>query len=218
MIAVNIPNTIPDLHFTKLLQNLVETGVQSIEVDVAKVEDTLVVYLKAHCEMLDSEGRQCVPLRDLFKYIKKEGMTIQIILNLVEPNLESLVSTLVMEWELRKQVKYAGRIRPTTLSPWDRLNIFYNVENCLPTFYQFESIKKTHFDVIHYFLNKYKVKIFRIQKNGLTDEIIVWAREMNIALSVYGVETVEEAEMYQERGVEYVSTTQIEHFLGMATK
>lgn len=204
MITVKIPLYINNSNMSSMIQNLADAGVKSIEMNITQIQGNLIVENQPDTE-------HPVSLKDVFCFIKREKLQLQLILNLLESNLENQVSSLVEEWDLRGQVKYTGRILPTGLSLWDRTNVFYNVENCLPTFYQFENIKKTHFDVIHYFLKKYKVKTFRIQKRGLTEELIAWAGEMGLALSVDGVETLREAKYYLDRGVDYVSTDQMLH-------
>lgn len=209
MISVKLTENVACSDFTELFDELIKSQIESVEFDVQpnKQHDPVIL-----CHEVSENGDSApkdVLLKDVFEFIQTEELQVELVLNLVESDLETKVNTLVKEYHLEKQVKYAGRIDPTHLSLWDRLSIYYDVENCLPTFYHFTEIKQHHVDVIHYFLGKYKIKTVRVRIDGVTDGFIHWAKENHIALSIYNVASMEEAEALRDMGVDYVSISSI---------
>lgn len=188
--------------FTHMLK-LQHQGVKSFEVNVRSLNQELVLCTKSERLNLSSTPTFPVKLEHFFELIAQEPF--EIILNVQEPNLEQRIQSEIERWELRKYIRYTGQVNPTYLSPWDRLNVYYNVENCLPNFYQLETVKKTHVDVIHYFTRLYKVSQLRMNIAAVTKELLEWVEEKELKLSVDGVATMKEAQALFEMGVHQVT-------------
>lgn len=210
MISVNISKGFSHADFKMTIKECLLHNIRSIEMNVQKNKNHELIVLYEQASAPSSEqSKQEVLLEGLFQHVKDENLSIEMILNLVEPDLEHQVNDLAKAYHLNKQVKYAGKINPTSLSLWDRLKILYDVENCLPTIYHFNPIKDHHFDVIEYFKKKYQVPTIRFHLKGLSKEVLNWAQEKEIRLSIYGVTKEAEVEELFRLGVKEVSVTYI---------
>lgn len=202
MITIRIHEPNQNFKLLDLIEEYVQQGVQSFELNIRKMNEEGILIC-SNTEY-DNEYNQ---LDDILKYVKQLNQNIQLILNLLEPNIEAQVKEKVEKWDLKKQVKYTGKVNPSYLTPWDRMAIYYNVENSLPNFYQLGVIKKSHFDVIHYFCRKHKVKTLRLHVEALTEDILCWAKEHDLMLSIVGIQTQECARKLLEQGINQVTTT-----------
>jgi len=193
------------------IESLILKGWRSIEVDVmADTNDDLILSLNENQSL---EDEKTISLKELFKRIDKLKADVQIILNFKEPNLESRAHFLVEEWDLKEQVKYSGVMMPGHLSAWTRLNVIYNVENCLPNIYQLSQLKKAHLDVINYFCKKFQIKMIRIRAFLLTSEVIEWCNELGLRLSVSGVDNLTEANKLEAAGVDQISLASVNNLM-----
>lgn len=214
MISINIPPNIRCENFLETMRELVDTGVKSIEFTVRSYGKKELLLCTNIIEKADGvQDYQVILLNDFIRFMLKEQLSVQIVLNFDESHLEIIAHSIVQNWEVFPRIRYAGQLEPTYFSLWDRLRVYYNVENCLPNYYQLEIIKKAHFDVVHYFLRKHRVKTLRVHARGVTDGIICWSDENDVKLSVYGVNTMEEAEKLREKGVNYITVTDADLFL-----
>lgn len=211
MITVKLSEKIQKKQLFEKIRELNQLGIDSFEFNVRTFEGRKLI-LAADLGRVDASESPSnrIFLKELFEYIKDLPKDLKIVLNLQVPNLENLVKVYVEEWDLNSQIKYTGQVEPTNLTPWDKADIYYNVENCLPNFYQLEAIKKTHFDVIYYFCRKYKVNNIRIHEKTMTPDIVRWANAYDLNLSIYGVETIELAEEFYSKGIAQVTTTDVE--------
>jgi len=208
LITHRIPNDIPCHHILSFVKQLVQSGAESLEVDVFSFgENRLVVCTNINIrESFDSE-EELVYLEDLFAWVRDWNIPIQLILNLRNAFLEQRVKRMVDQWDLKKQVNYCGIVDPAALTPWDRPYIHYNIENCLPNVYRLGPIKRTHFDVLHYFCTKYRVTTVRLHRSLFTQEILEWTEALDLKLSIYGIKKTKEAKQLREAGVDFVATS-----------
>lgn len=146
-------------------------------------------------------------LKDVLSYIAQQKLEIMLILNFTEPYLEGLAISMVRKWQLEKKVCYTGDMMPDYLTTRERKLIHYDVTNCLPNYYHLSTIKRSHFDVIHYFMRKNKVDTLRMHESGLTENILNWANELEIMLSIYGVSTAEQVKELLASGIVFVSAS-----------
>lgn len=208
MLTIRIPKNVMYSQVLEYINHKYNQGVMSIELDVYTYnEDHLVVCSNFKENQASLSDDNLLHLHQVFAHLINEKLAIQIILNLKEPYLENRVKTIVDKWGLKKQVLYSGNLNPIFFTPWDKPYIIYNIENCLPNVYRLEKLKRPHFDVIHYFCNKYKIKTIRVHIETLTEEIITWSKVLNLKLSVYGIQSLDKANALLEAGVEYVTTT-----------
>jgi len=190
-----MPEEVRDVELMDKIKQMVNQGLKSIEFNVRSYNpDKLRVGANLY-------------LKDLFQFIRYEQLPIQIILNLREPDLENRVRAQIKQWDLKEWVKYTGNITPDDFSLRERPHIYYNVSNCLPNFYQLDTVKKAHFDVIHYFCRKYKVKILRLNIKAWSDDFSCWALEHDLKLSIYGVDSYTKAKELRNNGISQVTTT-----------
>lgn len=187
MITVNISEELSCEEALNRIMRGINEGIKSFELKVRAID----------IEILNQS-------EDFFEMIQRKK--IEMIFNLQESNLEYLLQAIISERDLTRQVKYAGRVNPIYLSARERLNIYYNIENCLPNVYQFETIKKAHFDVIHYFSRKHKVKTLRIHVEALSEELLCWANDNELKLSVVGVDSYKQAEKLETLGIDQITT------------
>lgn len=205
MLTIKIPKTVLNHQMFAYINQVIQLGIESIELDVQTFgQDDLVLCSHSKEAQVSSE-EDFIRLNDVFAYLTKAKADIRIILNLKEQFLENRVKTLVDKWHLKKQVFYSGILKPIHFTPWDKPYIIYNIENCLPNVYQLDTLKRTHFDVIYYFCNKYKVDTIRLHINAFTEEMITWAEKLHLKLSIYGISSFEKAKELIRDGVEYVS-------------
>lgn len=202
MLSITLPETLAGSLFFDEMTTLVQNGVKSLEVKVSRFEDYQVI--------IGSNRLDPIYLNDLFSYISRKQLAIQVVLNFMEPHLEALSFELVKKWQLNRQVQYTGRIAPTYFSPRDRQAVHYDVTNCLPNYYQLPEIKRAHFDVIHYFLRKNKLTTLRLHEKGLTDDLLFWVEEQELTLSIYGVDSIEKAEELFQKGIFCVSISALD--------
>lgn len=213
MITRRIPIDIPCNQIMDFIEQVIQQGGKSIEVDIHSFgKDRLVICTNINVSGEFEYEEELVYLDTLFAYIKKIQSKIELVLNLMEPYLENRVKVLIDKWGLKKQTVYCGKVNPDYLTPWDRPYIQYNIENCLPNVYELGHLKRSHFDVIHYFSNKYKVKTIRLHARGLTKDIISWANNSDLTLSVCGISSFEEALVLKKAGVDRVVTTDYKMF------
>lgn len=210
MLTIKILERMQKDQLFKRIQTFRQVGIRNFEFTVRmfgyqKLIITTEPTVLNHFEHL----KELILLEDLLNYLKDEPKDLKIVLNLQDPNLEYRIKNSVEEWGLKEQIKYTGQIEPMNFTPWDSPNIYYNVENCLPNFYQFKEIKKTHFDVIHYFCRKYKMKNIRIHTKALSSDMLRWAKDSKLNLSVYGIETIQKAEELFDHGITQITTTDI---------
>ena len=189
MITKKIPAQDSYEEIINLIMQKINEGIQSFEVDV---RETHIRHLSHFEEFLDLIEREF----------------IEVIFNFESPNLEYLFFPLISDWDLKKQVKYTGKIHPAYLSVRERVSVYYNVENCLPNIYQFETIKRSHFDVIHYFSRKHKVKTLRVHIEALSEDFLCWAKENELKLSVVGAESYTQAKELKRLGVTQVTVNE----------
>lgn len=208
MLTTRIPKGVSCHQVLDYIDHLSQLDIIGIELDIQTYGgDELVVcshFEEARVAHLEEET---LHLSTVFAHFINEKSTMQIILNLKEPYLENRAKTLVEKWGLKKQVLYSGNLKPALFTPWDKPYVIYNIENCLPNVYKLETLKRAHFDVIHYFCNKYKIQTIRVHIKALTEEIFTWSDALNLKLSVYGIQSMEKAKGLLEAGVEYVATT-----------
>lgn len=197
MLSITIPETIHCDSFFDEMKKLIQTGVESIELNVSR---SLNNHLKINLNPL-----QPIYLNDVLRFIMRQQLTVQLVLNFVEPHLEAFAIPLVEKWGLEAQVCYTGKMTATYLPARERRYVHYDVRNCLPNYYHLGGIKRAHLDVIHYFLRKNKVTILRLHESGLTEDVICWATENELSLSVYGVESDKQAEELLKKGVDYIT-------------
>lgn len=210
MVTVKIPEEIQGTQLFEKIHTLIQLGMNSFELNVRTFESQKLI-VSTDLGLSDSleEVSDPIFLKELFKYMSNAHGQPEVVLNVQEPNLEGLIKAHVEEWGLKDQVKYTGQIAPSNFTPWDKPNIYYNVENCLPNFYQLEAVKKAHLDVIHYFCRKYKLKSLRIHGEAISEDILCWAKACDLRLSVCGVETIELAKELLAKGIDQVTTTDI---------
>lgn len=197
MLSITIPETIQCDSLFDEMKTLIRDGVESFELNVSR---SINNHLKISMNQLEP-----IYLNDVLSFIMRQQLTVQLVLNFLEPHLEAFAIPLVEKWSLEAQVCYAGKMVPTYLSARERQFVHYDVTNCLPNYYHLGDIKRAHFDVIHYFLRKNKVTNLRLHKSGLTEDVICWATENELSLSVYGVESYEQAEELLKKGVDYIA-------------
>jgi hypothetical protein len=206
MVTVKIPEKIRGVQVFNKMQELIQAGCNSFEFNVRYFEQKQLI-ISTDVELVETQSP--VLLKDLFHYMCNEQKKINVVLNLQGPNLEVPTKACVEEWALKNRVKYTGKINPKNFTPWDKLDVYYNVENCIPNFYQLKAIKKTHFDVLHYFCRKYKLKNLRIHEVAMSADILCWAKASGLNLSVCGTESFKDAEELAAKGVSQVTTVDI---------
>lgn len=207
MITIRIPESVQSLQLFDLMKEYIQQGIRSFELNIRGLNGK-DIFICSNPES-STEYNQ---LDDILKDVKQLNKNIQLILNLLDPNIEVQVKARVEKWDLKKQVKYTGKVNPNYLTPWDRMAIYYNVENSLPNFYQLGVIKKAHFDVIHYFCRKYKVKTLRLNVEALSEDLLYWAKKHDLMLSVVGIKTQECAQELLNKGITQVTTTDVSLF------
>jgi len=200
MVTVKIPEEVSAVDLMDKIKQLTSRGLKSIEFNVRPYRQNKLIICNN------------VYLEDLFQFMRYEQLPTQIVLNLTEPHLEGHVRSQIEKWDLKGKVKYTGNLTPDFFSLRERPHIYYNVSNCLPNFYQLDTVKKAHFDVIHYFCRKYKVKVLRLNKEGWSEDFNCWADDHDLQLSIYGVDSYKQAKDLRSNGVSQVTTTDIRTF------
>lgn len=215
MITRRVPDEIPCQLFNDYIERTIHSEMESIEIDVYSFgSDRLVSCTNIRVfEEFEVED-EIIDLENLLKYMYRENPELEIVLNLKEAYLETRAKTLVEKLELKRNIRYCGKVKPGHLTPWDRRAIQYNVENALPNVYQLEYIKRTHFDVIHYFCTKHKVKTIRIRANYCSEDVMNWAESADLQIVVCGVEDQEQAQFFLDAGVERVVITDSKQAIG----
>lgn len=209
VITTKIPINIPCSQVMNFIEQLIRYGAQSFELEIQSFgKNQLIIHTNDNVLEEYKQEEAPINLEILFAYVKENHSDIELVLNLIEPYLENRVKVLIDKWGLKKQVYYCGQVNPDYLTPWDRPYILYNIENCLPNVYALGDLKRAHFDVINYFCNKYKVKTIRLHARGLTADIICWASGLNLQLSIFGIESFEEAQRLEEAGVDRVTVSE----------
>ena len=104
LITHRIPNDIPCHHILSFVKQLVQSGAESLEVDVFSFgENRLVVCTNINIrESFDSE-EELVYLEDLFAWVRYWNIPIQLILNLRNAFLEQRVKRMVDQWDLKNK-------------------------------------------------------------------------------------------------------------------
>jgi len=206
MVTVKIPEEVPDVDLIDKIKQLANRGLKSVEFNVRSYNQNKLIL----CNNLF--------LEDLFQFMRYEHLPIQIVLNLLEPYLEGRVRARIEKWDLKDKVKYTGNIMPDHFSLRERPHIYYNVSNCLPNFYQLATVKKAHFDVIHYFCRKYKIKAVRLNIEAWSEDFSCWTDDHDLKLSIYGVDSYEQAKELLNNGVSQVTTTDASVYMNEITK
>lgn len=206
--TTKIPNDLPCAQIMTFIEQVIQNGAKSIQVDIHSFgEHRLIICTNINLFKNLKPEEELIYLETLFTYLTMNHLDIELILNLREPHLENRVKVLIDKWGLKKQVYYCGKVNPGYLTPWDRPYILYNIENCLPNVYTLGDLKRAHFDVIHYFCNKYKVKTIRLHAKSIVEDIICWANDVDLKLAVYGVDSFEEAQGLKEAGIDRVTVS-----------
>lgn len=208
MITTKIPNDISCSQIKNFVEQVIHYGARSIELEVQSFGKSQLIVRTGNNVLTELKREEDpIYLEKLFVYIKEKNLNVELILNLIEPFLENRVKVLIDKWGLKKQVLYSGKTNPDYLTPWDRPYILYNIENCLPNVYTLGDLKRAHFDVVHYFCNKYKVKTIHLHVKALVEDMICWASALDLQLSIFGVESFGEAQRLEEMGIDRVTVS-----------
>lgn len=193
----------------EFVQYALTTSADALEIDVRRADDQTLVI--SH----DKTNTETVPLVKVFEAVKQNaGMRINC--DLKEYGLEETVFLLSQECQLPEgTILFSGSVKPCEPSKekiWKNVEIYWNVEECIPDIYICEKGKeqeKITQTVAWELLKKYKkygISVMNINEKYLNPVLMEVLKNAGIGISAWTVNDPERIRQLLDLGVKNITT------------